>query len=406
MKNEVYELEYYNHRRINNTLILGFLIRLFFLLLVLFVFSESTEIFMFTDDAKYEMLALNYINNANTLIDKNAFKSAGGFGYLQAFWPWVMCISSFILKTEYAGRILNIILSTIIIRIVFNLTLYVSWNERTALQAAKMYAYFPATVLFCCFPFKDVFITLVVFFTFESIVIRQKFKAINKNRVVINILLLACLYYSRGAVTEIMVAFILGLLLYEYAKEKKYTSMLFATIAILICIYLFSQSVYSAFTMKVNDYFFTDYARNIGTTIALIRIDSIMQIWKLPFAYAYSLLNPFTLNIFSFYPNETVWAHFAAIGNMVVFPIAIGNIIYVVKRKKNYYLWFTSLLMYLAVIVMSLGISRHYFFLYPMELINYSLFYEESNKGERRIVRWGSALMLSFVLIISIMRLY
>ena len=316
-----------------------------------------------------------------------------------------MCISGYIFRTEYAGRIVNIIMSAIITIIIHDMTFDISNNHKTAIKAAKMYSYFPTTVIFSCFPFKDVYITLSVFFTFQTIIHIQKGEKLSIKRMIINTFLLIGLYYSRGAITELLIIFILLLFVFDSLKKKKRFRLCLAILITLLSANMFTQSVILSFTKKLNDYFYTDFARNVDSTIALIRIDSFSQIWKLPFAYIFALLNPFTMNWFEPAKSGSVWAYLYSMGNIVAYPIAIGNVYYFFKHKRNLYIWMTSLVMYLSVVIMSLGISRHYFFLYPMSLVNYSLFTEEARTSEKNNVMIGAAILSFLVMLISIARI-
>lgn len=394
----------YSIQSIDSVIIIGLLLRITILFFILFVFKDFIDIYMFADDVNYEKLALRYLQSATSVIDYDTFASIGGAGYLQVFWPWVLCISSYLFKTQFAGRFINILLSTIIIKIIYNLVFEISDNTKTALKAAKMYAFFPASAIFCCFPFKDIYISLVVFFTFHSMVLIQSDTKLSLKRSVVNIALLVGLYFARGAVTELLIIFILGQLLVESYQKKRYDRLLMDFALTGVFIILFAQDISIAFSKKMNDYFYTDFARTTGTAIAIVRIDSIYQIWKLPLTYAYSLLNPFTLNLFTRADSESIWSHIVSVGNIVIYPVAIGNIFYIFKKKHNLYLWTTSLIMYLAVIVMSLGISRHYYFLYPLALVNYSLFLERSRAAERNNIKIGTICLIVLVYLISILR--
>ena len=388
-------------KQINNVLVLGLVFRLLFLAVVLLAFSGTRNLYMFSDDRNYEILARRYLESASGVIDINAFKSIGASNYLQVFWPWVVCAFGYIFRTEYAGRFINILLSAVIIKIIYNLVVLIAEDEKMALRAAEMYAFFPACVIFSCFSFKDTYISLAVFYTFETMIFFQNNRSLTIKRIIINVMLLIGLYFSRGAVTELLIIFFLGLVLVEAKKERKIIRFWIVILLIAILFGKYYQEIQGVFKKKLEDYFFTDYARTTEATIAAIRIDSIWQIWKLPLAYMFALLNPFTLWVYN--PSvSTICAFLYSIGNVTVFPIAIGNVLYVFKQKENAYFWITSMIIYLSTIIMSLGISRHYFFLYPMMLINYVLYSRKATVKERINLRWATIGLIGLVAVLSV----
>ena len=79
------------------TTVFGFVLRLAFLLIILTVGRELSTPYFIADDIKYESLAEIYIKTARQVIDIDVFKDITA-GYLQLFWPWLMCVSGYLFK--------------------------------------------------------------------------------------------------------------------------------------------------------------------------------------------------------------------------------------------------------------------------------------------------------------------
>ena len=82
--NEIRPIEYSN-RAIKNAVAFGVLIRVFLLILIVFVLKDSVDPYLAIDDANYEKLARSYLQNASSIIDLDTFTRIGGLGYLQVF---------------------------------------------------------------------------------------------------------------------------------------------------------------------------------------------------------------------------------------------------------------------------------------------------------------------------------
>lgn len=391
------EEEYY-HQKIKRVIIFGFFLRIFTLLLIVFVLSEWVDPYFISDDIQYEKIVKLYLNNASSVVDVNAFSYIGASGYLKVFWPWVLCISAYIFKTIYAGRFVNIILSTIAIGVVYKLTEAITENKMTAIKAGKLFAYLPITILTCCFPIKDIFLTLATLCVFLLFVKFEKGEHISSWFLIVDIFLCIGIYYTRGAVLELLVLFFLIYILKRYWNQHNYIVMILCFFVGVAVVYLLKNEIFDAFQTKVNDY--SDYG-NRNTTISSIRIDSISQIYKLPFAYFFATLQPMTTNIFDFSNQKGFWLSIISVLNISIYPIAMGNFLYIFKRKKDYLFWFTSGLMFVAVISLSLGVFRHYLFLLPVELINYSIETFGQSKVCRQIIRFGTVVLISIIFVYS-----
>ena len=145
--------------QLQKVIISGGLLRFFFLFLVVVVFKNNISPYIMADDIAYEELAREFMSSASSIFDIRQAAMIGVDGYLEVFWPYVMCFSAKLLSTEFAGRILNCLISTYCIYLVYELTLLVSERRRAALIAAKLFAFLPYPLIICCFPFKELAIS-------------------------------------------------------------------------------------------------------------------------------------------------------------------------------------------------------------------------------------------------------
>ena len=385
-----------NSTQIINIMMLGFFLRLFALLFILLFATEWTETYFIADDINYERIASEYLNNAVSLVDYSAFSRIAG-GFLQPFWPWVMCISSYFFHSIYASRFINIILSTLCIRQIFKLTLNISKNEETALTAAKLFAFLPVTVLTCCFPIKDIFLTFAVLYCFSLFVEIQSGEKITVLKVVFCVLLLVGIYFTRGAVTELMLIFFAVYAIQRFVKARNYVAVIAMLVIFGAAAYFMKDSVLQAFERKIDDY--GEYSL-IGDSASFSAANVLKQFVKLPFTYFFATLQPIKLS-FSQFDDTSWWLNIISYLNISIYPVAIGNFLYIFSKKKNLFFWLSTLIMYCAIIFMVIGVFRHYLFLIPIEMINYSLYKEQQES--MATVAIAASLLLMLLHIVSLL---
>lgn len=349
----------------------GFFIRLFVLLFMLFIAVEWTDPYFITDDIMYERVAEKYLSGARSLIDYSLLSSVVS-DFMQPFWPCVMCASAYIFRSIYAGRFINIFLSTFCIKQIYHLTYNISDNEKTALTAAKLFAFLPVTVLTCCFPIKDIFLTFAVLYCFNVFVELQSEKKVTIRKILFSAALLICIYFTRGGVTELLLMFLAVYIVLRFVKARNYPAIIFTVALISVAVYFFKDSVLESFELKIDDY--SDYALMDGGSF--LRIDGLKQLYKLPLSYFFATLQPAKTNLFTL-GSSSWWLNVIAYLNISIYPIAIGNFLYIFSRKKNLFFWLSTLIMYCAIIYLVLGVFRHYLFLIPIEMINFALYKEQ-----------------------------
>lgn len=370
------------NKDLRNTMALAMILRIAVLVFVLTIGRSFSEPFYISDDRTYELLAKRYMEVARTPYDLNAFKLIGAYGYLEVFWPWVMCISAKLFDFLYAGRIINCIISVVNIKVVYDLALQVCKNETIALRAARLMAFLPVTVFVCCFPIKDIFLMYAVLKTFLLLVRWQSRDRISPLSIAWEVLLLLAINHTRGAILEF---FVLIFMFFAIAKVKENGNgkLLFVSIIALLGLmgYLW-RPIVEAFQVKVDAY---GGVVETGNLIKVIQMRNPWEIYKIPFSYFYATLQPFLLNLFEI-GNLSVWAYIINLFNISIYPIAIGNYIYIIMKKHNNLLWLSSTILMAAVSGLSLGNSRHYFFMMPYTILNFCLATEEPNG----IFKWGT----------------
>lgn len=360
-----------NSYEIRKTILFGFVIRLSVLLFMLLFAVKWTEPYFISDDIMYEGLAEKYLRYADSLIDINLISSLSA-SFLQPFWPWVICILSGLFRTIYASRFLNIILSTLCIKLVYKLVLNISTNKQTALMASKLFAYLPVTVITCCFPIKDIYLTFAVLYCFNLFVELQSNKQIKIRRVIYCAALMVGIYFTRGAVTELMLIFLAVYVIQRFARVRNYFAVIFSLVLFGIIAYIFKDSVMDTFRQKVEDY--SDYALIEGGSI--VRMRNLTELYKMPLSYFFATLQPMKLNLLAL-GNSSWWLTVISYLNISIYPVAIGNFFYIFSKKKNLFFWLSTLIMYCAIIFLVLGVFRHYLFLIPIEMINFALYKEQ-----------------------------
>ncbi len=388
------------NKALNNTMLIGLLLRLLFLTFLLTVGTMFSEPYFISDDIKYETQARIYLQQANGLFDINLLKNLLR-GYAQPFWTVAMCLSAYLLRTIYAGRVINVFLSALCIRVIYNLTFLVSnYNEKAAIKAARLFAYLPLSIFTCCFPIKDIFIMFGFFYAFYIFVSLQKGEHLSLGQMILCIGLLFGIFFSRGAVVEFLAFCGVAFYILRLLQRKKYIPATLFLLTFLGVAFIFRNSILEPFSTKLDHYGEKD---SLGNGIQFLQISSIGEIYKLPFTYFYATLQPLALNIFST-GYGSFWWNIATYANISMYPIAIGNFLYIFHKKQNLFFWLSTLAIYSAVIILSLGVFRHYLFLLPVQMINYSIYAEERPK-DKTLIFFAFPALLILLLLYSFIRL-
>ncbi len=389
---------YQKKSSINKIVIGGFLLRLAVLILILSV-KDSISAYFLEDDLKYETTAQNYLMLNDRLFDFDLIKDLTK-GYHQPLWPYVMCLSAGLFGTIYAGRFLNIIMSAACIKILYNITGLLTGKENAALLAGKLFAFLPVTVLTCCFPLKDIFLTMTVTYTFYVFLMFYYKKKLSAGKIILCVIGLVGTYYTRGAVVELMAIFFAAYLLDTFIKRKQHMRALLVVLLALVVFFLFKDAIIKAFITKIEDY--SGYNQKSTGLLSTLQMKTIWEFYKLPFAYLFATFQPMTLNLLNM-DFTNLWSRLVYLTNITIYPVAIANALYIFQKKHNTVFWLSGVIIYCAIISMCLGIFRHYLFLLPLEIINCALYLEQTEGKSRKVLVFGSIAILLAVLLYSLL---
>lgn len=393
---------FYENKGIKNLIIKAFLLRIIVCAAILYFGTYYfDEIYFISDDVQYEALAQAYLLRASHPLDFVALDAIGATGYLQVFWPYVICFVAYCFNYVHAGRFLNILLATIAVKLIYDLTKSLSNNHKTAMTAARIYAYFPYPVLVCCFPIKDIYLTVAVLYTFIILVRFQKSESIRVYQLIVCALLMIGIYFTRGGVVEIIALFAAVYIIKRFLEQNNYFAVVISVFVIIIALYFLGESIINALTTKVDTY--GSYAL-MDTSISAIQMSSPSQFYKLPFTYFFASIQPVSTSWFA-KSSMKVWPQLIYYSNLTIIPIACGNFLYVFCKKHNFLFWLTTTAMYCGVATLSLGIFRHYLFLFPLVLINYALYMEDAGTVRRNNCKIASVAVYLFLFLLSVYRL-
>jgi hypothetical protein len=388
----------FDRRRLFNIVLGALLLRLLVLTFILTIGTYFADPYYITDDRNYELLAQQYMFQANNVIDIKALKWIGALGYLEVFWPIVMCVSAKMFHFLYAGRVINCLLSTACVKMIFDLTYEITEDEQASIKAAKLIAYLPICVLVCCFPIKDIFLMYAVLRIFLLIVKWHDSKPINIKSIIWCIVLLFCINRTRGGIFEFILISLCMFMLHKFYANEQKGLLIAGGLLSIIAIALLGNAITNSFFTKVDKY---AGIVESGNLIKLIQMRHPWEIYKLPFSYLYATLQPMLLNYFTI-GNQSIWVFIMGLLNISMYPVAIGNYCYIFMKKYNSILWIASSALMAGISALSLGNSRHYLFLMPFTILNFSLASNEGEKLYRQVVSFGSVGLFLLILFLSI----
>ena len=380
------------------------------MLLMIALFAEKLPAYGFIgntadyDDYRYEQGAVMYAEQANGIIDVEAFTrifdSMGDWTghHLQperiltegCLWYWIVCILTYLTKWRWWIRILNIVLSVFITKYVYELA-EVLFSEKTAKTASLVYAIFPYSVVFTCFSYKDTLVSFCILYI-VLFSIRAKRKYLYTKRDVVG-LIVTCMVFvlTRSGLSEIWI----GLCLLYYLEvgrripAKKVLGIFFLIVFGLIM------------TVEIWDLLLYKFLAYTGNSTmeglsggALVKITRIQDIWKLPFTVLFSIIQPI-----GFSGKIDSWYSLVRHCNIIMCPIAISAILEVVTRRRNdKFLSIILLGFYTLCSVTSVLIFRQLFSVWPIPVI-YGCNYLTHSKADKIILVIGVSIILSVALI-------
>lgn len=235
----------------------------------------------------------------------------------------------------------------------------------------------------------------------------QNERKVSVIQIVLLSVLLICIYFARGGVTELLLIYAVLYFLEKLIRKKKYVAALVLFASAVVACLIFRNAIFDAFATKIDNYGGYEYENAVG--LNAIRITGVLDIYKLPLTYAFCMLQPLVLELFTIPADTRPWQVVMSYANMTIYPVAIGAWLYMFVKKHNLFFWLTSFAMFAGVIMLSLGVSRHYLFLFPLHVINYSLYMEdthENHKNRRTLVLLGTFALFVLVFCYSLVKLF
>ena len=175
--------------------------------------------------------------------------------------------------------------------------------------------------------------------------------------------------------------------------------LLLALVTVLLA-YIMSEPIISAFQIKIDNY--SSYGLDNAGGISMIRITSFRDLYKLPLTYFFAMLQPIKMDLFSSGTGDSFWLSLMSTLNVSIYPVAIGSFISIFRKKYNFLFWLSTIVIYSAVIILSVGVFRHYMFLLPLEIINYSLVRQHRDKRTTLVLLVGSMILFILILLYSL----
>lgn len=357
------------------------------------------------DDFRYEEGAVLYSKKADSLIDVKTFTKVYesmddrvGYHLDNPFtgvylWYWIACILIYITKWRWSLRLLNIIFMTFTIKYVYEITEY-TYGNRAAKIAAKAMAFLPYLVIFSCFSYKECLVSFCTFYMWRYIV-KRKHNVICKNRETLQ--LIVCIFamlFVRSGLSVILIVTVFGYYYLDRLKNKisfqNIMLMLLVALLILLLLYKFRNII----IYKYMAYIGGDFSDEVLKGGRLVMIRRPQDIWKLPIAFVFAILNPIrTGGAIQSWSNVVGWL------NITLCPIAVGASLSFLKVHKPDKIQFWIMMGYYFIsVISSIFIFRQLFSLLPIPIMSFAGYYAQSDFTRKKLV-----IMLSFFLTVMVL---
>ena len=390
----------------------AFLVRLAMLVIIVLVGGNMVKGFVdatiYYDDYRYELGAKRYAEHAEQLLDVDAFTRAfDSVGdktghFLEnpidhtPLWYWIVCFLMYLTKTFLSVRLLNILLASLAVVYVYKFA-YDLYGEKVARLSAGLLTFLPYPVLFSCFAYKDQLVMLITFYLLYQSYHFGLNRAIPRVSVLGVILGVITLMLIRGGLSSILFVICLLIAFQDVFKNlfREKPGKLKLAIMIIVVVVVVAILIRSSGTIIYKlKYYLHQYENTAsGASISALTMTSLTQVYKLPFAYIFSMVMPIGLNT-----AWTSWYALVAHLNVLMTPVAVGAGLFFFKRKQNWFTYLLCLGYYMISIVTSLNIFRHYYSLIPLSLMFFSAYYTEADK-KKKIILFVLAGLFSLLLV-------
>lgn len=332
---------------------------------------------MESDDLRYEAGALIYSQNAQSIVDIGAYVDAylivgdsTGLSDSIEIWYWILCVLMFIFHDGIVVKVINIIIGVGCVALIYKLCkLTYPDNGKIAEKAAKLYAFFPYPVFFSCFLYKDQFLTLIIL---SIIYIVYKYDSIFTIKRLLSLsFLLAIFTMIRSGLLPILIVCI-GLILLKKSGRK--IALNLRTITLLLIAAVISYYLFKLYAEVIAHKLEAYVLGRVGSadlkdsSIQYFLINNVWDAWKLPFSFVFTLVQPLYTG-----GRFISWESFISVLNIVFIPVVIGNFVYMFKKSKgDSTLWLAMMLLYAVMLIVSMGVGRHFYYLLPFPIIFYA----------------------------------
>lgn len=368
--------------KIKKIIIIGLVIRLI-MLFIIFVMTPDWASGFFgnttlQDDVRYEQGAIRFAETADSIFDYGSFAYA--YAYYDDFvgmernifsatplWYWVVCFIYYFFHTIIAIRLFNIFLSVISIGLLYKLV-RISYNEKTALTAARCLAYLPYPVVFSCFSYKD---NLVMALTIYLLLLTMSYRVngeLGAKKIILLFLTSISLLLIRGGFSAILivVCIFLGFTIPPKRNRQLVTKLILSGFAILLATFVLYRQL-GAIELRFQAYVTNRDISHLGN-ISLVTITRIRDLYKLPLTYLFAVVMPI-----GYAGTISSWSDIVGICNICMAPIAIWSAVdFFLHKKEQYAFVLCCLALYFVAIIASIGVPRHYFSLLFIPIMLYS----------------------------------
>nr|WP_231589568.1 glycosyltransferase family 39 protein [Bacillus sp. FJAT-27916] len=341
------------------------------------------DMHLYSDDLRYEDYAKTYTEIANNILDLDAFQTTDiKFGGVTAaaLYFRINAVIYYLFNSVIVLRLFNILIASFTIFPIYFLAKEL-FNEKVAKISAFLYCCIPYYIIFSSFLFKDSLLMLLITLSLVQIIKFYKYKKYSVLKLVIPIILM---HWIRFGVGELLIGiFILALINREQKNTKniKIIRWIITIVVIGIIMMLLLFSNYSGFLNKIEIY--SDYARDYQGPISFFRVDNIFQLYKLPFAWALSVILPLNFDF-----NVNKWSDVLSLLNYLSVFILPAFLIYWFTFKKNKLqkiILYPLLLLHLFSAATVINVPRHFYFLHFFIIICSSA-YLSTLKDKRKIL--------------------
>ena len=403
-------------RTTSRTIFLKALIVRLVLLTVIFVFTPKFSVgflsdsYLANDDVRFETGGMYYANNAKSIIDFPTFKQAYGnlgdwVGYktgnllnTQALWYWIICIILYLTKNVVFLRLFNIIISSLSCVLLYRFVNEI-YNKKIASIATKMLMYLPYQVVFSCFAYRDHLIMLLtIYLVYKSAVYQKEGVFKKKSEWIIFIIAMILLLMLRSGLPIILIALCFNIMFFDRLRKSRVQMHHLALIigGLIVAVVLFYR-MGGDIVFKAGVYILRRSFNNSGA-LTLLNINGIKDIYKLPFAYLFSVIMPIGLG-----GTIDSWADIIGYLNVLMVFVASGSFIFMFMNKRNQVLYWSCMAYYLVCIIASLGIFRHYYSLLPFIYLSYAEFLCDASFN-RKLASFSLGILYAMALIVYYLR--